>query len=76
MAKTKWNLTYGTPCMYVFSLFSAFSYSRCSLHHVAHVLADVVRHVGAVHVVPEEVPGPGEQRVVELQHGHAVLALN
>ena len=60
-------------CMYL--VFSAFSYSRCSLHHVAHVLADVVRHVGAVHVVPEEVPGPGEQRVVELQHGHAVLAL-
>ena len=52
-----------------------FILSSCPLHHVAHVLADVVRHVGAVHVVPEEVPGPGEQRVVELQHGHAVLAL-
>ena len=52
-----------------------FIFSSCPLCHVAHVLADVVRHVGAVHVVPEEVPGPGEQRVVELQHGHAVLAL-
>ena len=55
--------------VYIFILLS------CPLCHVAHVLADVVRHVGAVHVVPEEVPGPGEQRVVELQHGHAVLAL-
>ena len=60
---------------FVYLYINIFILLSCPLCHVAHVLADVVRHVGAVHVVPEEVPGPGEQRVVELQHGHAVLAL-
>ena len=39
----------------------------------ARVLADVVVGGLAVHVVPEVVPGPGEEGVVVLPHGEAVL---
>ena len=39
----------------------------------ASCLADVVADRVAAHVVPEVVPGPGEEGVVVLPHGEAVL---
>ena len=44
--------------------------------HIAHVLADVMIGVAAVRVIPEEVPRPGEQRVVVLPHHEAVLQID
>ena len=41
----------------------------------ARVLADVVVGGLAVHVVPEVVPGPGEEEVMVLVHGEAVLVI-
>ena len=41
----------------------------------ARVLADVVVSGLAVHVVPEVVPGPGEEEVMVLVHGEAVLVI-
>ena len=41
----------------------------------ARVLADVVVGGLAVHVVPEVVPGPGEEEVMVLVHGEAVLGI-
>ena len=58
---------------------SCHSWFPCSVFRCsppgASCLADVVTDRVTAHVVPEVVPGPGEEEVMVLVHGEAVLVI-